>query len=78
MRKKKIEEVLKEHSASLLFVPDVVGIAQGQHQGNPCISIFVIKKTPELLKQIPSAIEGYMVVVKESGEIRARSSSHIE
>ena len=78
MQKRKIEEVLREHTDSLLSIPGVVGTAQGQYEGSPCISVFVSNKTPDLLKKIPSAIEGYTVVVKETGEIRALGSSNVE
>jgi hypothetical protein len=31
----------------------------------------VIKKTPELNKKIPNIIEGYPVVIEETGKIKA-------
>ena len=75
MQKKTIEEVLREHTDSLVSVPGVVGTAQGQYAGRPCIKVYVVKKTPELLKKIPSDIEGYTVIVQETGEIRTLGSS---
>ena len=71
MHKKTIDEVLREHTDSLVSLPGVVGTAQGQYAGKPCIKVYVVKKTPELLKRIPSAIEEYTVTVQETGEIRA-------
>ena len=75
MQQKTIEAVLKEHTDSLMALPGVVGTAQGQCAGRPCIRVFVVKKTPDLLKQIPSSIGGYTVEVQETGEIRALDSS---
>ena len=75
MQQKKIETVLKEHTDSLMALPGVVGTAIGECAGKPCIKVYVEKKTPELLKQIPSAIEGYTVAVQETGEIRALDPS---
>ncbi len=72
---KTIEEVLKEHTDSLMALPGVVGTAIGECAGKPCIKVYVEKKTPELLKQIPSAIDGYTVAVQETGEIRALDPS---
>ncbi len=72
---KKIETVLKEHTDSLMALPGVVGTAIGECAGKPCIKVYVEKKTPELLKQIPSAIEGYTVAVQETREIRALDPS---
>ena len=72
MASKTIEAVLKEHTDSLMSLPGVVGTAQGKCAGQPCIKVFVVKKNPTLLKQIPSTIEGYAVQIEETGEIRAR------
>jgi len=71
MQKKNIEEVLREHTDSLVSIPGVVGTAQGEFAGTPCIKVFVVKKNPELMNKIPPAIKGYTVIVQETGEIRA-------
>ena len=75
MREKTVQAVLKEHTDSLMSLPGVVGTAQGECDGKPCIKVFVAKKTPQLLSQIPSSLEGYLVAVEETGEIRALDSS---
>ena len=75
MPEKTIEAVLKEHTDSLMSLPGVVGTALGECSGQPCIKVFVVKKTSDLVKQIPSAIEGYEVAVQETGEIRALDPS---
>ena len=71
MQEKTIEEALAEHTDSLMSLPGVVGTGQGLCDGQPCIKVFVVKKTPELLRQIPAEIEGYTVAVEETGEIKA-------
>lgn len=68
---KAIEEVLKQHTDRLMSLPGVVGTAIGECEGKPCIKVLVVKRTPELLKTIPSALEGFPVVIEETGEIRA-------
>ena len=75
MQEKSIEAVLTEHTSTLMALPGVVGTAQGSCSGKPCIKVYVAEKTPELLKQIPSSLEGYPVEVQETGEIRALDSS---
>lgn len=67
----KIEEVLKEHTDDLMTIPGVVGTGQGLCDGNPCIKVFVVKKTQELEDKIPEKLEGYSVKIKETGVIRA-------
>ena len=71
MQERSIKAVLMEHTDSLMALPGVVGTAQGLCDGAPCIKVMVVKKTPELLKQIPASIEGYTVEVLETGVIRA-------
>lgn len=67
---KPIDQVLKEHTDSLMAIPGVVGTGQGLCSGEPCIRVFVVEKTDELLKQIPSEIEGYTVDIEATGVIR--------
>ena len=67
---KTIERVLEEHTDRLMALPGVVGTAQGLCSGQPCIRVFVVEKTDDLLKQIPPEIEGYPVDIQETGEFR--------
>ncbi len=64
--------VMNDHVAALMAVPGVVGVAVGAlDDGSPCILVLVVEKTPQHDALIPGVIEGYGVVVQESGEIRA-------
>jgi hypothetical protein len=71
MAAKPIGEVLKEHTKALMSTRGVVGTGQGLCEGKPCIKVFVVKKTPDLDQKIPKVLEGYQVVVVETGEIKA-------
>ena len=71
MSVKTIKEVLKEHTEELMSIPGVVGIGLSLCIGKPCIKVLVIKKTPELAQKIPDILEGYQVIIEETGEIRA-------
>jgi hypothetical protein len=71
MASQTIEQVLKEHSNELMSIPGVVGTAQGLCDGQPCIKIFVIKKTSEIEEKIPETLEGYPVEIESTGEIKA-------
>ena len=68
--KKTIEEVLKEHSSKLMSIPGVVGTAQSLCEGQPCIKVFVSKKTVQLEQKIPKTLEGYPVVIQETGKFK--------
>jgi hypothetical protein len=66
-----IKEVLKKHTKDLMSMPGVVGTGQGLCEGKPCIKVFVIEKTPDLDQKIPKTLDGYPVVIEETGEIKA-------
>jgi len=68
---KTIEEVLKEHTEELMSLFGVVGTAQGLCDDKPCIKVYVIKKTSELAQRIPDIIEGYRIMIEETGEFQA-------
>ncbi len=71
MVQKPIEEVLKEHTNKLMSIPGVVGTAQSLCEGQPCIKVYVSKKTEKLERKIPKTLEGYPVVIKETGKFKA-------
>ena len=68
---KSITEVLREHTFSLMSLPGVVGTAETERDGNPCVMVMVVELTDLLRRQLPSELEGYKVVVSESGEVKA-------
>ncbi len=72
MPEKAIATVLQEHTPRLLKLPGVVGTAQGVCEGKPCIKVYVLQRTPELLEHIPSRLDEYPVEVEETGQIRPR------
>jgi transposase len=67
-----IVAVLRQHRDRLMAVPGVVGIGQGEHRARPCIKVFVAERTPALARRIPSSLEGYAVVIEETGSLEAR------
>jgi hypothetical protein len=67
-----IEDALTELNRKVLVLPEVVGTAQGLCDGKPCLKVYIIKTSSELIRQIPKMIDGYPVVAEETGEIRSR------
>ncbi len=72
---KAIEAVLKERTNELMSIPGVVGTGQGLCDDQPCIKVLVVKETPEVDQKIPRMLEGYPVVIEETGKIRALPNS---
>jgi hypothetical protein len=74
---KSINEVIKTYSDSLMTIPGVVGLYQGlDDSGRTCLKVMVVEKKPELVQRIPEWIEGYPVVIEETGEIMPMKPSH--
>jgi len=71
-----IESVFGELKGNLLAIPSVVGVAIGESNGKACIRVFVSQKDTTLLRQIPHSIEGYKVIVDETGEMRALNTEN--
>jgi hypothetical protein len=69
MHERTIEEALGKLNGKLLSLSEVVGTAQSLCDSKPCIRVYVMKISPELVRQIPNIIDGYPVVVEETGEI---------
>jgi hypothetical protein len=70
-----IEAVQGSHTDSLMRIPGVVGTAIGLCDGTPCIKVLVVRATPELRQVIPDSLEGYRVILDETGTVRAQDSA---
>ena len=71
MTKKSIEQVLKDKADEWMAVPGVVGVAIGESKGKPCIRVFTSARPQQLRAKIPPTVEGYAVIVEQTGPIRA-------
>jgi hypothetical protein len=71
-----INAVLRDHDKELLAIPGVVGVFVGLLADNktPCLKVLAEKITPEVRRRVPAQIDGYPVVVEESGPIRPLDS----
>lgn len=59
--------MLAAYKSELLSVPGVVGIAEGEADGRPCLVVLVERPLPGL----PTELAGYPVRVRESGPLTA-------
>jgi len=71
MPERTIEQVQEEHTDDWMAIPGVEGTAIGLFEDKPCIKIFSSRKAEELRAKIPSTIEGYPVIIEETGIFRA-------
>jgi hypothetical protein len=65
-----ITDVLARHTPRLMAIPGVVGTAQGEQGGRPCIVVYVKEETDSLVIAIPSSLEGFPVRIQATGEIK--------
>lgn len=71
MSKETIEQVQQEHTSQWMAIDGVEGTAIGLFEGKPCIKIFSSKKAEDFRGVIPSTVEGYPVIIEETGAFRA-------
>lgn len=68
-----IAEVIADHSSEWMALPGVVGVYESRTgTGEPCLKVMVEKATPELRREIPERVEGYPVLLRETGPIAPR------
>ena len=73
MPDKSIIDVLNENTESLMSISGVVGTAQGLNNGEPCVKVFVIELTDEMKMKLPKKLDGYNVIIEETGEFKSLS-----
>ena len=71
MPEQTIEQVQEKHTAKWMAIPGIQGTAIGMSEGKPCILILSSVKPETLRDKIPSQVEGYPVVIRETGAFRA-------
>ncbi len=71
MPERTIEQVLQDRTDEWMAIPGVEGTAIGLYEGKPCIKIFTSLKPKELRDKIPLTVEGYPVIIEETGAFRA-------
>ena len=67
-----IEDAHKALTDSLMSEAGIAGIGISECDGSPCLKVYVVARTDEVMSRIPKTFEGYQVTVMESGEIEAR------
>lgn len=69
--KPKLKDVRARNDARLMELAGVVGVGEGVKNGRPCIKVYVARKSKALTQRLPQQIEGFPVVIEQSGEFEA-------
>lgn len=73
--KRTIEEVQEAHTPAWMEIAGVIGTGIGLCNEEPCIKVFVARRTEEIEEKIPEEVEGYPVRIEVTGEFRALETS---
>lgn len=68
---KTIEQILEERTERWMSIPGVEGTAIGLLEDQPCILILSSMAPQQLRSRIPETIEGYNVVIRQTGTFQA-------
>jgi hypothetical protein len=71
-----VNSVIERHAGEIVSLPGVVGIAEGEARGRSCIRVFVVRRTEHLSNSIPRELDGWPVIVEETGELSALKEDH--
>jgi hypothetical protein len=70
-RNRSVEQVFDIHRDSLLSIPGVVGAGIAKLDDKPCIMIMVRQKGQYAEGQLPKELDGYKVIIHETGDLKA-------
>jgi len=71
LTRRPLKDVLREQTECLMAIPGVIGTAEGEWEGQPCIRVLVSTRTRELESALPNILEGYPVRILEAGDIKS-------
>ncbi|MFZ5517545.1 MAG: hypothetical protein ACOY90_12940 [Candidatus Zhuqueibacterota bacterium] len=66
-----IEETKKKFQKQIMAIRGVVGLGIALENGDEVIKVMVAKHTKAIDQKIPKDLDGYRVVISETGIIRA-------
>ncbi len=65
-----ISEVKDRHVQELMSIPGVVGVGVGGAPGEEHLVVYLENGSPELRARNPAELEGYEVIVEDTGAIK--------
>jgi hypothetical protein len=71
MLKPTIGQVHKKYQDLWKAIPGVIGVGLGAVNGKPVIKVVVVQKAPALEQKMPKVVDGFSVVIEETGGSRA-------
>lgn len=67
-----ISEALQQHSSSIMDIDGVTGVGEGELEGEPCVTVFVVESSDPLKQQIRNLLpKGIPLSIRESGQFES-------
>lgn len=66
--------VLEAHTEALMSIDGVIGLAEGEFAGEPAVVVLTAGLTRRDRERIPPRVDGYIVVVRETGTFEAMNA----
>ena len=63
-------QAIELHADSLMALPGVVGVYEGESGGEPVLRVMMAERSEETERRIPRRLEGYRVEVEVTGRIQ--------
>ena len=67
-----IGDVVAAHRDAWMKRPEVTGVGIGRCEGEPCIVLYLLRRTDELEASLPASVEGHPVRLEVTGRIEPR------
>jgi hypothetical protein len=66
-----IEEIQQKHQHELMRIPGVIGVGIGLDADESVLVVMVAKQSRTIKRKVPKELDGYRLVIQETGVIRA-------
>lgn len=70
MKSQTIADVKKKYQKKIMSIRGVVGIGIAADNGDEVIKVMVVKHSKSIEKNVPKTLDGYRVLIAETGIIR--------
>ncbi len=60
-------DTIEQHLDDLFSYADVTGVAEGAHEGRPCIKVYLSQDNPLTRLELPEELNGHPVVIEITG-----------
>jgi hypothetical protein len=67
-----LRQVMEEHRDGWMARPEVTGMGIGRCDGEPCIVLYLIRRSEEAEAALPDSVQGYPVRLEVTGRVVPR------